>query len=87
MGTDEQYYAEAANSFSHGCSVLSVANWDTANLVQRSKTLFQRIASQFLGKPRASEATAQSMTVRSSVLFHDGSAMKTYLSLLRAIVA
>jgi hypothetical protein len=85
VGTDEEYYAEAANSFQHGCSVLSVANWDTSNLAKRSKTLFQRIASQFLGKPKASKVAAHSMSVHSSVLFHDGSATKTYVPAYTAL--
>lgn len=85
VGTDEQYYAEAANSFQHGCSVLSVANWDTSNLAKRSKTLFQRIASQFLGKRPTSKVAAHSMTVRSTVLFHDGSATETYVPAYTAL--
>jgi hypothetical protein len=79
VGNDTQYYAEAANSFNHGCSVLSVANWDTANLIKRSKSLFQRIASDFLHEPTASRATTETIRVNASVLFREGSAVTTYV--------
>ena len=49
-GTDSQYYHQAAMSYSHGCTMLSVANWQRDSLVNRS-TLFTRIAKDFLQAP------------------------------------
>lgn len=59
--------------------MLSVANWDTPNLIKRSKSLFQKIAAGFLREPTARKATSKSMRVNASVMFKDGSALKTYV--------
>ena len=59
--------------------MLSVANWDTPNLIKRSTSLFQKIAKDFLGEPVPTKITSESMTVNASVLFRDGSATTSYV--------
>lgn len=50
-GTDAQYYKQAAQSYTHGCTMLSVANWQRDSLVNRTDSLFTRIATDFLQAP------------------------------------
>ena len=83
-GTDAQYYEEARCSYSHGCTVLSVANWDLATLKNRSVSLFQRIAADFLGGDSSPPPFNGAMNISARAIFEAGSAMDAvpeYMSL------
>ena len=49
-GTDAQYYSQMAKSYRHGCSLISVANWELERLKNRTG-LFRRVARDFLHGP------------------------------------
>lgn len=72
IADDETYYNMAKDSYDHGCAIISVANWDLDSLVNRTSTLFQRIAADFLSQPVASKAVSATLQVSSIDIFNQG---------------
>ena len=71
-GTDAQYYNQAAKSYTHGCTLLSVANWEHDSLVNRT-SLFARIAKDFLQAPTPPPPpTGGTMNISATAIFKAG---------------
>ena len=71
-GTNAQYYNQAAKSYSHGCTLISVANWEHDSLVNRT-SLFAKIAKDFLQGPTpAPPPIGGAMNLSATVIFKAG---------------
>jgi len=74
ISDDLTYYTLAQQSYDHGASVISVANWDINTLQQRI-TLFQNISKDFLNDPVSNKTIINTMNISALKVFNLGSAM------------
>ena len=63
QGSDTDYYRLAKESFEHGASMVSVANWPDLDVLEKRAMLFRRIARDFLAEPVPEKAPVATLKI------------------------
>ena len=64
QGSDEVYYRLAKESFEHGASMVSVANWPDLDALEKRAELFRRIARDFLAESVPEKTPVATLKIR-----------------------
>ena len=65
-GSDEEYYRQAKESFEHGASMISVANWPDLAELEKRAGVFRSIARDFLAAPVPEKKPVATITIKAS---------------------